>query len=96
MISIGDDDQYIKIGREGSLSFQILKKQPIHTIDHWTAAFQAFAAVYSERFSSETAQLMKYGATVRDLAELGPTGNFMTNISLCYDKKANSMGPNPQ
>ena len=53
-------------------------------------------AVYSERFSSETAQLMKYGATVRALTEWGPTENFMTNISFCYDKKTNSMGPNPQ
>ena len=53
-----------------------VKKQPVHTIDQWTAAFQAFVAVYCERFPSETAQLMKYGAIVRDLAQRGANWKF--------------------
>ena len=96
-----------KIGGEGSLHFpksKILKKkkkkkkkQPIHTIDQWTAAFQAFVAVYSERFSSATAQLMKNEWCYSER----PRGTG-TNWK-CYDKnfrmlrqRANSMGPNPQ
>ena len=76
------DDQYtFKVlngrGEKPILSLeQNVKKQPIHTTDHWTAAFQAFVAVYCERFPSETAQLMKYGATVRDLAERGANWKF--------------------
>ena len=76
------DDQYtFKVlngrGEQPTLSLeQNVKKQPIHTIDHWTAAFQAFLVVYCERFPSETAQLMKYGATVRDLAEPGANWKF--------------------
>ena len=53
-----------------------VKKQPVHTIEQWTTAFQAFVAVYCERFPSETAQLMKYGATVRDLAQRGANWKF--------------------
>lgn len=53
-----------------------VKKQPVHTIGQWTTAFQAFVAVYCYRFPSETAQLMKYGATVRDLAQRGAHWKF--------------------
>ena len=53
-----------------------VKKQPVHTIDQRTAAFQAFVAVYCERFPSETAQLMKYGAIVRDLVQRGANWKF--------------------
>ena len=53
-----------------------VKKQPVHTIDQWTAAFQAFVVVYCKRFPSETAQLMKYGAIVRDLAQRGANWKF--------------------
>ena len=80
--STSDDDQYtfkVQNRKGGQPTFsleQSIKKQPIHTIDQWTAAFQAFVAVYSERFSSETAQLMKYGATGRDLAERGANWKF--------------------
>lgn len=79
------DDQYtVKVlngrGEQPTLSLeQNVKKQPIHTIDQWMAAFQAFVAVCCEGFSSETAQLMKYGATIRDLAEQGANWKF-------YDK----------
>ena len=92
--STSDDDQYtfkVPNRKGGQPTFSLeqnIKKQPIHTIDQWTAPFQAFVAVYSERFSLETTQLMKYGATVRDLTEWGPTGNLMTKIALCYDKKS--------
>ena len=85
--STSDDDQYtfkVQNRKGGQPTFsleQIIKKQLIHTIDQWTAAFQAFVAVYSERFSSETAQLTKYGATVRDLVERGANWKF-------YDKKS--------
>ena len=80
--STSDGDQYtfkVQNRKGGQPTFsleQSIKKQPIHTIDQWTAGFQAFMAMYSERFSSETAQLMKYGATVRDLAERGANWKF--------------------
>ena len=83
------DDQYtFKVlngrGEQPTLSLeQNVKKQPIYTIDHWTAAFQAFVAVYCEHFPSETAILMKYGATVRDLPERAANWK-LTRISVCY------------
>ena len=40
----------------------------INSIDQWTLAFQIFAAVYTVRFPNMAPALMKYSATVRDLA----------------------------
>ena len=101
--STSDDDQYtfrVQNRKGGQPTFsleQSIKKQPIHTIDQWTAAFQAFVAVYSKHFSSETAQLMKYGTTVRDLAERGANWKFYDEkVPYAETKRANSMGPNPQ
>ena len=37
-------------------------------IAQWTSAFIRFVAVYSEKFPQESAQLMKYGEVIRDLA----------------------------
>ncbi len=40
----------------------------INSIDQWTSAFQIFVAVYTVRFPDMAPALMKYSATVRDLA----------------------------
>ena len=40
----------------------------ITSIDPWTTAFQVFVAVYTIRFPDSAPGLMKYSATVRDLA----------------------------
>ena len=40
----------------------------IATIDQWTSAFQIFVAIYTVRFPETAPALMKYSATVRDLA----------------------------
>ena len=40
----------------------------INSIDQWTLAFQIFAVVYTVRFPNMAPALMKYSATVRDLA----------------------------
>ena len=40
----------------------------IVTIDQWTTAFQTFVAIYTVRFPNSAPGLMKYSATVRDLA----------------------------
>ena len=40
----------------------------ITSIDQWTTAFQVFVAVYTIRFPDSAPGLMKYSATVRDLA----------------------------
>ena len=40
----------------------------ITTIDQWTSAFQIFVAIYTVRFPDSAPALMKYSATVRDLA----------------------------
>ena len=40
----------------------------IHNIQQWVSAFNIFVSVYTERFKSDTPQLMKYCEVVRDLA----------------------------
>ena len=40
----------------------------ITSIDQWTTAFQVFVAIYTIRFPDSAPGLMKYSATVRDLA----------------------------
>jgi len=40
----------------------------ITTIDHWTSAFQIFVAIYTVRFPESAPALVKYSATVHDLA----------------------------
>ena len=40
----------------------------LNSIDQWTSAFQSFVAVYTVRFPDMAPALMKYSATVRDLA----------------------------
>lgn len=40
----------------------------ITTIDHWTSAFQTFVAIYTVRFPDSAPALIKYSATVHDLA----------------------------
>ena len=40
----------------------------IATIDQWTSAFQIFVAIYTVRFPETAPALIKYSATVRDLA----------------------------
>ena len=40
----------------------------IATIDQWTSAFQMFVAIYTVRFPETAPALVKYSATVHDLA----------------------------
>ena len=42
----------------------------ITTIDQWTSAFQIFVAIYTVHFPDSAPALMKYSATVRDLAAI--------------------------
>ena len=44
----------------------------ITNVAQWTSAFLRFVAVYSEKFPQDSAQLMKYGEVIRDLAYRRP------------------------
>jgi len=45
---------------------------PIQYFDQWQSAFNIFVAIYAEKAPNETAQLMKYAETVRELAKKVP------------------------
>ena len=69
------DPKYNFTVKSSSLSSQpIVSLEPaqaskrIVTIDQWTTAFQTFVAIYTVRFPNSAPGLMKYRATVRDLA----------------------------
>ena len=69
------DPKYNFTVKSSSLSSQpIVSLEPaqaskrIVTIDQWTTAFQTFVAIYTVRFPNSAPGLMKYSATVRDLA----------------------------
>ena len=69
------DPKYNFTVKSSSLSNQpIVSLEPtqaskrIATIDQWTTAFQTFVAIYTVRFPDSAPGLMKYSATVRDLA----------------------------
>ena len=61
------DDQYtfkVQNRKRGKRTFSLeqnIKKQSMHTTDQWTPAFQAFVAVYSERFSFLQRELAEWG-----------------------------------
>ena len=49
-------------------------------IQQWVSAFNIFVSVYTERYQSETQQLMKYCEVNRDIAlSNGGIGSGMTN-----------------
>ena len=60
---------------EGSSSRPQITLEPlqnakrIQSIQQWVSAFNIFVSVYSEKFTAETARLMKYCEVVRDLAQ---------------------------
>ena len=60
---------------EGSSSRPQITLEPlqnakrIQSIQQWVSAFNIFVSVYSEKFTAETQQLMKYCEVVRDLAQ---------------------------
>lgn len=72
---VTDDSYSIKLTNDkagGSQALTIIpnqKRQTINNIETWTNAFQIFAAVYTEKLPQEAPALMKYSATVRDLAK---------------------------
>ena len=45
------------------------KLRPIRYINQWTDAFNAFTAIYTEKYSLEAPNLMKYMSTVRRIAQ---------------------------
>ena len=99
--STSDDDQYtfkVQNRKGGQPTFsleQSIKKQPIHTIDQWTAAFQAFVAVYSERFSSETInEVLCYSERPRGTG--GQLEILWRKFPYATTKRAHSMGSNSQ
>ncbi|XP_078363440.1 uncharacterized protein LOC144647516 [Oculina patagonica] len=74
-VSIPGDPKYNFTVKTSSTSQQpVVSLEPVQqtkriaTIDHWTSAFQIFVAIYTIRFPECAPALMKYSATVRDLA----------------------------
>ena len=57
---------------DGSSSRPQITLEPLHNekrIQQWFSAFNIFVSVYSQKFTAETPQLMKYCEVVRDLAQ---------------------------
>ena len=52
------------------------KAKKINCIDTWLQAFHVFVGIYTSRYSHEAPGLMKYGATVQDLAIRGHNWRF--------------------
>ena len=71
--SLGEESYTFKLqnGEEGKPVFTVVpneKRRTIRNIDQWTAVFQTFVAVYSEKYPQATPGLMKYSSIVRELA----------------------------
>lgn len=74
-VSIPSDPKYnFTVNTSAKSSQPVFSLEPvqnskrINSIDQWTSAFQIFVAVYTVRFPDMAPALMKYSATVRDLA----------------------------
>ena len=64
-------------GSSPSLALEPLTKpKRITTIDAWMQAFHVFVGIYVGRYPHEAQGLMKYGATVQDLAAWGHNWRF--------------------
>ena len=71
--SLGEESYTFKLqnGEEGKPVFTVVpneKRRTIRNIDQWTAVFQTFVAVYSEKYPQATPGLMKHSSIVRELA----------------------------
>lgn len=66
-----------------------VQTRKIYTIEAWTAAFIRFAAIYTERYTTEAPQLFKYMEIVRDLAFKKPG-----NAWQIYDQQFRSLREN--
>ena len=67
---------------DGLLTCQKTNSGSIQTIDHWIEAFHIFVAIYTQKFPTKTANLMKYESIIRTLSKRA--GN---EAALQYDKK---------
>ena len=66
-----------KEGSSPSLALEPLNKaKRITSIDTWIQAFHVFVGVYTGRYPQEAPGLMKYGATIQDLAARGHNWRF--------------------
>ena len=68
----------------------------INSIDQWTSAFQIFVAVYTVRFPDMAPALMKYSATVRELASKNAHWKYYDeNFHFFKTEISFSLGCNP-
>lgn len=74
-VSIPSDPKYnFTVNTSAKSNQAVFSLEPVqnskrlNSIDQWTSAFQSFVAVYTIRFPDMAPALMKYSATVRDLA----------------------------
>ena len=64
-------------GSSPSLALEpVAKPKKIVTIDTWVQAFHVFVGIYTSRYPSEVPILMKYGATIQNLAARGHNWRF--------------------
>lgn len=66
-----DELQHFQLKNTGS-NISIVptaRKNKLQSIEQWSSAFIRFAAIYSAQYPLDTPALMKYGETVRDLAD---------------------------
>lgn len=64
-------------GSSPSLALEPLNRpKKISSIDTWLQAFHVFAGIYTGKYPQEAPGLMKYGATVQDLAGRGHNWRF--------------------
>ena len=64
-------------GSSPSLALEpVNKTKKIVAIDSWIQAFHVFVGIYTSRYPSEAPGLMKYGATIQDLAARGHNWRF--------------------
>ena len=54
----------------------VTKPKKIVSFDNWVQAFHVFTGVYTSRFPNDGPSLMKYGATIQDLAAKGLNWRF--------------------
>ena len=74
LCSLPNDPKYNFTVKSAQSNHPVVSLEPVQntkrisTIDQWTSAFQIFVAIYTVRFPESAPGLMKYSATVRDLA----------------------------
>ena len=69
--------QHSKEASSPSLALELMNRaRRITSIDTWLQAFHVFVGVYTGRYPHEAPGLMKYGATIQDLAARGHNWRF--------------------